>query len=146
MRYAQITIGKAQPWIIGDDAISRGPGARYIVAGWPGFEQLTQSIPYLEAPFQSHLAWGNRTITFALLIEHEFADESENFLFTCTLAQNVRLFGQLEMGVRGSGGGKVVYPNAMIRSVVPAINAEYPQVTSMRLLYNIIAGAAVVPT
>ena len=109
------------------------------MTGWPGLEQLDQSIAYLGKQFQTNLAWGNKNVSFQLLAEYEFVDESECFLFTCRLPLDCPTEGALEMGV--VDGGRVLFPKAVIRSVKPVVGASDPTVVSMRLLYDINAGA-----
>lgn len=147
MRYARITpsavpgAGAPVPWIMADDSLARGPGSRFLVAGWPGLEQLTQAINYLNNPYQTNLSWGNRDIRFTLVCEYEFASESDCFVFVTTLPLRCPLTGFLEMGVIGTDGASVVYPNAHIKRVLPTVGQSDPQVVSMRLQYDIEAGA-----
>ncbi len=148
MRYAKITptigIGgqASQPFILGNDAIARGPGSRYIVAGWPGVEQIVQNIQYLDQAFNANLPWGNRAISFSLVCEYEFDDEDACFLFVCRLPQILPMSGLLEMGTLEGGG--VRYPFACIRNVSPVIGATEGQVVSTRLRYDIDAGRPVI--
>jgi hypothetical protein len=152
VRYARITAppvagGQApQPFILGDDAIARGPGSRFIVGGWPGWNQLTEDITYLDSAFCRNFAWGNRNTIFSLVCEYEFADESACFLFVCRLPLLCPGAGLLEMGVTGTGGGSVSYPYAVIQSVTPVIGQNDGQVVSTRLRFNIAAGAPALAT
>ena len=109
------------------------------MSGWPGLEQLDQSIAYLDKSFQTNLAWLNKNVSFQILAEYEFDNEDECFLFTCRLSLDCPMEGALEMGV--VNGGRVFFPKAVIRSVRPASGASDPTVVSMRLLYDINAGA-----
>jgi hypothetical protein len=144
VRYAKLTPAPVSggsaptPWIIADDSI-RGAGSRFLVSGWPGVKQIDQSLAYLDKPFQTNIPWANREVTFQLLTELEFNDEDECFLFTCRLSLDCPMAGGLEMGV--VDGGLVFFPNAVIRSVTPVSGASDPTVVSMRLLYDVNAGA-----
>lgn len=144
MRYARITpvtgFGgqAAQPFILGDDTIARGPGSRYIVAGWPGVDQVTYNPLYLDQPYAANFAWGNRQITFSLTCEYEFASEEQCYLFVIQLPQNLPMGGLLEMGVKGKAS--VRYAAAVIQRVVPVIGANEGQVVATRLRYDIAAG------
>lgn len=111
------------------------------MAGWPAWKQITQSIPYLYNPYAVNFAWGNREVAFSLVCEYEFADESDCFLFNCTLPQVCPAYGALLMGIVGGGGGTVFYPNATIARVVPIIGAAEGQVVTTRIRYDIEAGA-----
>lgn len=147
MRYAHITApavagGNApSPFILGDDALARGPGSRYIIAGWPGFEVQVQKLPYIGAPYMDQLPRGLRDITFSLVCEYEFASESDCFLFVINLPQICPIYGGLQMGVTGAGGGGTVfYPSATISRVTPVMGQSDPQVVSTRIQYDINAG------
>ena len=144
MRYAKITApelpgaGAPTPFIIADDSLPRGPGSRFLVSGWPGFEQIVQKAAYLDGTYQTNLAKENRDVTFELLAEYEFPSEDDCFSFTCLFHLYCPLEGLLEMGVVGGTG--VSFPYATISSVRPAVSQNDGQVVSMRLLYQINAG------
>lgn len=141
MRFAKIT-APAQgsiPWIIADDSLARGPGSKFLVAGWPGVEQIVWDKKYLDANWTENVGLGNRQISFSLLVEHEFASEDECFLFTMNLPKDCPSYGNLEMGI--VGGAKKTYTGAVIRSIRPVSGPNDPQVVSMRLQYEIVAGA-----
>lgn len=142
MRYAKITpatvVGQPAPvpWLIADDSI-RGPGSRFLEEGWPGFDLIARETAYLNGSFVVNEVKGNRAITFNLLVDHQFADESECFLFIAQMPLQCPGGGMLELGTLGTGGAVVYYPNAVIESVKP-VNVT---VVSVKLLYTIKAGA-----
>lgn len=109
------------------------------MTGWPGVDQVIQSIPYLGGNYQRNLPQYNRSITYSLICEYEFASESACFLFVCQLPLLCPLAGLLEMGI--VNGAKVSYPNALIERIVPVIGTDEGQVVSTRLRYDIVAGA-----
>lgn len=140
MRYAQITYPGTSPYIIADDGLGRGPGSKLLVAGWPGAEQRVQELPYLNGGFQQNLPQANKSTRFSLLVEYEFNTEAECFMFTCHFSRTITWSGMLEMGVRGPGGGKVVFLGSVVERVTPAVGVSDPQVIAMRLRWDILAG------
>lgn len=132
---AQVGIVQPAPWIIADDR-TRGPGSRFLAEGWPGFEQIVRNTAYLNGQFTNNEGMANRDISFTLIVDHEFADESDCFLFVCRLGLDCPSGGLLEMGTFGTGGAQVAFPNAVIKSVTPM----EVTVVSVKLRYEIMAG------
>lgn len=116
--------------------MSRGPGSRYITSGWPSVRHLCQTNSYLNGVFAVNLPQGNRNVSIALTVEHQFNNESECFLFIVRLGMDCPTYGSLEMGVRGVNGGKIVFPGTVITDVRP-FGAS---VTSVTLTYQIQLG------
>lgn len=136
MRYAEIQSGQ-KTWVIGDDALARGPGSRYIIGAAPGFRQIVQSIAYLGGAFTTQIAQGNRDVRFSIAAEYEFNDEGECFLFVCNLANNCPGAGILKMGVHGNSAAEFVYPGCVVESVTPLGDLLG---TSVKLAYALAVG------
>ncbi len=140
MRYATITPTTAgQPWVIGDDALARGPGSRYILAGFPSFTHTVQGISYLNQAFTANLPWGNRDVKLALTVEHEFRDESACFLFICRLGLDCPGSGNLELGTRGTSSSRINFPFA----VLDDLNTFEATQVSVKLNYRFSLGRPV---
>lgn len=140
MRYAKLIPPTAagaepRPWIIGDDS-KRGPGSAFIISGWSSMEQIVQGIEYIDASFTRNIAYGNVNVPITIVVEMEFADESECFLFLMRLPLDCPRYGALELGVLGTGGAKIYYPSATLNSATPFDVT----VTSAKIRYEIQAG------
>lgn len=131
--------GAPTPWILGDDGLSRGPGSRFIVAGWPAVRQIVQNIAYLNKAYRDNIPKYNRDIRFSLICEYEFGNENDCFSFICLLPEQCPLFGTLQMGI--VGGAQVTYTTAMIEAITPAQGQSDQSVVSTRLQYDIVVGS-----
>jgi hypothetical protein len=82
VRYAKlIPEGRgAEPWIIADDSLARGAGARYLVSGWPSFSQSIQVGEYPDAAHAEPLNRRNRKSAIALVVSMEFEGADECFV------------------------------------------------------------------
>lgn len=141
MRYATLTPPFAagtepQPWVIGDDS-KRGPGSAFILSGWSSFTQIVQSVEYIDGSFTKNIPQGNINVPITIVVEMEFADESECFLYLMRLPLACPKYGRLELGVIGTGSANITYPSATLNSATPFDVT----VTSAKIRYELQAGA-----
>lgn len=117
--------------------MKRGPGSRYILGAAPGFRQYVQNIPYLDGAFTRNIPLGNRSVSFTITAEYEFATEAEAFLFGVSVPKLCPGNGVLRLGSRGATRAEYVYPGCVVESVQPIGDVVG---VSLRLAYNVITG------
>jgi hypothetical protein len=130
VRYAKlIPEGRgAEPWIIADDSLARGAGARYLVSGWPSFSQSIQVGEYPDAAHAEPLNRRNRKSAIARVVSMEFEGADECFEFVATVAKKCPEAGVLELGVVNGFSERF---NCVVQGITPreagmvAVDVEY---------------------
>lgn len=84
------------------------------------------------------LPLGNRGVSFSLVVDMQFTDESACFLYLIRLPLDCPAGGLLRLGV--VNGATVSYPNAVVTSAKLVSTSDDPLVVSAKVRYDILAG------